>query len=282
MENLNVVILDSVNLVRLRIKKLFDNTGINIYEASNASEFESIFIKVNQSIDMVIMDIELQDGNGFEVLKRIREINRHTAIIVLTSNSRRETFIQAMIQGATDYQLKPFDDMTLKEKINSYISAAANPTDGRIVFNLPGYIQSELIKAKKGKYDISIIMTTYFRPVAKISSELNREYLKISSSLYNQLKTVIWDTDVIVRYGSQSFVGVFPFCTADNVAIVNNKLEGKFNEFRNTNDDLKNYFISNASVTYPLDGTEYAQLFTKLTERMKNSIMEIKAAESVK
>lgn len=282
MENLNVVLLDSVNLVRLRVKKFFDNTGVNIYEASTALEFESILFKLKQSIDMVIMDIELQDGSGFEVLKRIRESNRHTSIIVLTSNSRRETFIRAMIEGATDYQLKPFDDIILKEKISSYINTAANPADDKIVFNLPSYIQSELIKSKKGKYNISIMMTTYFKPTEKISSELDREYLKVSSSMYNQLRTVIWDTDVMVRYGSQSFVGIFPFCSDDNVIKVKNKLEGKFNEFRNANEDLKNYFISNASVTFPLDGMEYTQLFTKLTERMKNSIMEIKAAEPAK
>ncbi len=68
-------------------------------------------------IDGVVLDVMLPDGNGLDVLQRIRDFDEHLPVILVTSSSDSGTAIQAMKCGALDYLLKPINVAELRKVV---------------------------------------------------------------------------------------------------------------------------------------------------------------------
>ncbi|MCW0226793.1 response regulator transcription factor [Campylobacter lari] len=75
-----------------------------VYDAQEALEkaYEEIF-------DLWIFDVKVPKGNGFEVLKELRESGKNTPAIFLTSLSMLDDVKQGFLSGCDDYIKKPFD-----------------------------------------------------------------------------------------------------------------------------------------------------------------------------
>jgi signal transduction histidine kinase len=71
------------------------------------------------SPDLVLLDLNLPDISGREVLKRIKEINEDTAIIVITGYGGEQVAVDMMKAGALDYLSKPFEFETLLTSIKN-------------------------------------------------------------------------------------------------------------------------------------------------------------------
>lgn len=73
--------------------------------------------------DVVLVDLALPRGDGFEVLKKIREVDQ-TPAIVLTGSSREQDLIRAFELGADDYLTKPFRARELVARIRAIVRRA--------------------------------------------------------------------------------------------------------------------------------------------------------------
>src|ERR1700730_5695494 len=58
--------------------------------------------------DVVLLDVELPDTNGIDILRRIRARNLPCAVIVVTAHGSVKTAVEAMREGAYDFIIKPF------------------------------------------------------------------------------------------------------------------------------------------------------------------------------
>lgn len=279
-EIFKIFMLDNVKSVRSRVQLLLNTKDFNVIEASNSSEFLSIFSQNKYSGNLIILDVDLRDEDGFQVIKEIRSKNKNIPIIILTANNHREIFIRGIFEGATDYILKPFDDLIIKNKINKVLNSYnKTETDSKIIFNLPFFLQSEFSKSRKGKYSTSIMMTTLYKPINTHSNEIESEYLTLSNIVYTKLQNIFWDTDMFTKYGSQSFIGVFPFVNKANVNIMCNKVNECFSILKQDNKILSEYFLSNVFVTYPEDDiTEVDDVILKLIDKTKKTITLSKEA----
>lgn len=273
-ESSKIFILDNTKLVRSRLQLLLNEEDITVMESSNSSEFFDGFLQNNYNGNLIILDIELKYEDGFQVIREIRNKNKNIPIIILTSNVNREIFIKGIFEGATDYILKPFDDLLIKDKTDKILNSYNNEkdTDNKIVFNLPSFLKLEFIKSKKGKYSTSVMMTTLYKPVNIHSTKVENEYLMVSDIFYNKFKSIFCDTDVLTKYGSQSFIGVFPFASKVNVNIICNKVNECFNSLKQNNEMFNKYFLSNVFVTYPEDVTEIDDITLKLIDKTKETI----------
>ncbi len=71
--------------------------------------------------DLMICDLRLPDGDGLDVLKRMRELAPRVPVIVLTGFATVPSAVQAMKLGAAEYVTKPFDQMLLLATVKRHL-----------------------------------------------------------------------------------------------------------------------------------------------------------------
>ncbi len=99
--------MDDESHIRDLIKEYlarFEN--IETFEAANA--FKALEIVQTQEIDGVILDIYMPGMDGLELLRRLKKINRHLVIILMTGYPSFECLVEAIRSGASDFLPKPF------------------------------------------------------------------------------------------------------------------------------------------------------------------------------
>ena len=67
--------------------------------------------------DLVILDINLPDGNGFEFLKKIKKVYA-SSVVMLTANDLESDIVTGLEQGADDYITKPFSLAILRARVD--------------------------------------------------------------------------------------------------------------------------------------------------------------------
>lgn len=72
----------------------------------------------DESIDLIILDVNLPDGSGLDYCKEIREKSK-VAIIFLTANDMETDIVTGLEIGADDYITKPFSLMVLRARVNA-------------------------------------------------------------------------------------------------------------------------------------------------------------------
>ncbi len=74
-----------------------------------------------QSPDLVLLDLNLPDGNGLELLREIRTKNERLPVVLLTANDTDEDVVNGLEQGADDYITKPFSLAVLRARVNAQL-----------------------------------------------------------------------------------------------------------------------------------------------------------------
>ncbi|MEG1469056.1 MAG: response regulator transcription factor [Anaerovoracaceae bacterium] len=71
-------------------------------------------------VDLIILDVNLPDGNGLDFLRELRK-TQSTPVIVLTANNMELDIVTGLELGADDYITKPFSLMVLRARVNVQI-----------------------------------------------------------------------------------------------------------------------------------------------------------------
>lgn len=71
--------------------------------------------------DCILLDLMLPDGNGFEILKELKEQNKEEGIIIISAKETLETRIEGFNLGADDYLTKPFHLSELLVRVQALI-----------------------------------------------------------------------------------------------------------------------------------------------------------------
>jgi two-component system, NtrC family, response regulator AtoC len=71
--------------------------------------------------DLVLLDIDLPDKNGIDVLKNLTHLPSAPPVVILTALAKIQLVVEAMRSGACDYLVKPFELRTLTDTMRSYI-----------------------------------------------------------------------------------------------------------------------------------------------------------------
>lgn len=79
--------------------------GINVLSCENTSQFKTIS---KDKVDIWVVDIMLPDGNGFEILKEIKFINKDIPIILMSARGESIDRVIGFEMGCDDYIAKPF------------------------------------------------------------------------------------------------------------------------------------------------------------------------------
>jgi two-component system, NtrC family, response regulator PilR len=101
-----ILIIEDEKSMRELLKILLEEEGHEIFSATNG--LEGIDYLTNDIFDLVLTDIRMPKADGFEVLKKVKELSPSTIVIMMTAFGTTESTIEAMKMGAYDYIHKPF------------------------------------------------------------------------------------------------------------------------------------------------------------------------------
>ena len=94
------------------------------YEVEIFSNSESMLKKINSKPDLILLDIMLPGLDGIETLRRVKQIDEHLPVIMLSAQGRIDVAVDAIKYGAYDYFSKPIDqqklELALKNAIRNY------------------------------------------------------------------------------------------------------------------------------------------------------------------
>ncbi len=102
--------------------------GYNV-DASMTKAVAISFCK-KQQYDLVVLDVNLPDGNGFDLCERIKERHPDTAVIFLTANDMESDMLKGFELGADDYVTKPFPISVFRKKVSALLTRIQKQTGG--------------------------------------------------------------------------------------------------------------------------------------------------------
>ena len=106
MKNKNILIVDDEEFIRLNLKRIYSAGPYRVFLESNGAS--ALKTAEEEEIDLALLDLNLPDMSGIEVLKRIKQIKPDLLVIMITGYASVESAVEALKLGAYDYIKKPF------------------------------------------------------------------------------------------------------------------------------------------------------------------------------
>lgn len=144
--------LSLINGLSFAIKK----QGYDVDIARTVFETDTIF--ADNKYDLVILDVSLPDGSGFDICKKIRKISK-VPIIFLTAADEETDIIMGLDIGGDDYITKPFKLAVLMSRINAILRRSNNFNQADTELNSNG-VSVKLLKSEVYKNGEKIDLTT--------------------------------------------------------------------------------------------------------------------------
>jgi len=154
------------------------------YEVITASNYSDALKLLDEAIDLAVLDINLPDGNGYDIAKIIKE-DYQLPYLFLSAKDDEEAIVKGLELGAEDYITKPFGVKELLARINRILK---NKQAKKIIIN--GNIKVDLDKAKVyvGEHLINLSSTEY-KIILLLFTNLNRIITR------ETMTHIIWDSN---------------------------------------------------------------------------------------
>ena len=120
------MVVDDEPVILETFKTIFDG-HFEVLTAANGRE--ALKITAQAQVSLVLLDINIPDMNGIEILHKIKEQDRNLPVVLVTATANAEMMAEAKRLGIDDYIAKPFDvdrvialvHKTIKKKRDLYM-----------------------------------------------------------------------------------------------------------------------------------------------------------------
>jgi len=249
---MNILIVDDDKSIRDFSAAIADSLGLNSFQAGSLKEALWQFQK--EAIDIVLIDVYLPDGTGFELSSKLRDLSKDKwiPIIFVSASDTDEDIEKSVIVGGDDYLIKPIRPvvMTAKLQTMSRIALMQQKMDKANLRLKELSIQDPLTKLYNRRhlygevirewrehnrstqeFSMLIVDIDNFKALNDRLGHLHGDAClqKIAQILYSSCSR---PRDICARYGGEEFVAILP----------NTSLEGATNiaeEIRKCAEDIK-------------------------------------------
>jgi two-component system OmpR family response regulator len=116
---MNLLIIEDDHIIRSLIEKNFQDLGYDVYTARTAEAGFDIILQLHP--EAIILDIMLPGMDGLSLLKKLRNLNNNTPVLLLSAKHSVEERVNGLQAGADDYLVKPFATPELIARIQALI-----------------------------------------------------------------------------------------------------------------------------------------------------------------
>ena len=118
-----VLVADDEAVVVNSIRKILSRKGFAVEEAFSCKDaLAQVF---SHDYDLVLLDLRMADGNGMDVLQKIKAKRPDLRVVIVTGYASIDTAVEAIQKGASDYMPKPFTPDELHTMTNRVLGTAA-------------------------------------------------------------------------------------------------------------------------------------------------------------
>jgi len=122
-ERYKIIYVDDISTSLISLKRRMAAYH-EVYPASSSEVMFEALLKITP--DVILLDINMPNANGYEVINLLKDDERYADIPVIffTSNNDKESVLLGLSLGAVDYIIKPFETMSLVECIEKHVAVA--------------------------------------------------------------------------------------------------------------------------------------------------------------
>ncbi len=114
---MKILVVEGDPSVRTLVKAVLEHNGNEVTTAETAKDGE--FYALEHKFEMIILDLGLPDGDGYEICQSIRDNNIVTPVLILSAEQETNVKIKCLKVGADDYLTKPFNTDELVARIEA-------------------------------------------------------------------------------------------------------------------------------------------------------------------
>lgn len=114
---MKVLLIEDDEAIAFGIRTGLERKGHQVLWAETAAQGETVF---NTGFDVVLLDLNLPDGNGYDVCRRLKS-QRDTPILFLTVRDDERDIVTGLDIGADDYIVKPFQLSVLESRMRAVL-----------------------------------------------------------------------------------------------------------------------------------------------------------------
>ena len=136
---MRVLLIEDDSAVARSIELMLQSDGFNVYVTDLGEE--GLDLGKIYDYDIIVLDLNLPDMHGYDVLKRLRVAKVETPILILSGMSEPDDKVSGLGFGADDYMTKPFDKCELVARIYAIVRRSKGHSQsviktGRLTINL--------------------------------------------------------------------------------------------------------------------------------------------------
>lgn len=125
---LKILVVDDFPTMRRIVKTLLKQCGFTNFTEAEDGEKGWATIQMHGDFQLVVSDWNMPNMTGLELLKTVRADERfkHLPFLMVTAEAEKENIIEAVKAGVSNYIVKPFTGVTLKEKLQKIDASLKN------------------------------------------------------------------------------------------------------------------------------------------------------------
>lgn len=175
----NILVIEDNSVTMKLLENLLISENYDVLKSVNGKE--GITLAEEKQPDLVLLDINLPDLNGFEVCRQLRNNKYEKPIMMLTSHSEQINKVMGLEFGADDYVTKPFNNHELIARVRSLLRRSKKQ-------NSHEHEMSD--QALKSKRHLLTLMFTDIESYARLMNQDEKfalHLLEIHNSLINEI-----------------------------------------------------------------------------------------------
>jgi two-component system, repressor protein LuxO len=137
-----ILLIEDTTSLQIVYRMVLEDAGHTVHLADTAADGMALFRDVE--FDLVLLDLILPDRDGLDLMQEMLVLRPDTRIIVITANGSINKAVEAMRAGATEFLVKPFDDIRFLDAVRNAMAQGpgrtrlrAAPVQDRAVPGLP-------------------------------------------------------------------------------------------------------------------------------------------------